>query len=31
VLAGKAKSPPPNPKEPPGFGPVLEAAADSKP
>lgn len=25
VLAGKAKPPPPNPKEPPGFGPVLES------
>ncbi len=31
VIAGKAKAPPPNPKEPPGFGPVLVAAADSKP
>ena len=25
VRLGKAKAPPPNPKEPPGFGPVLEA------
>lgn len=31
VLAGKAKAPPPNPKEPPGFGPVLEMPADKKP
>lgn len=31
VLAGKAKAPPPNPKEPPGFGPVLELPADKKP
>ena len=30
VLAGKAKAPRPNPKEAPGFGPVLEPAAKSK-
>ena len=30
VLAGKAKSPPPNPKEAPGFGPVLEPVAKTK-
>ncbi len=26
VLAGKTKAPPPNPKEPPGFGPALSPA-----
>lgn len=31
VLAGKAKAPPPNPKEPAGFGPVLEMSAGKKP
>ena len=30
VLAGKTKSPPPNPKEAPGFGPVLDSAAKTK-
>lgn len=30
VLAGKVKAPPPNPKEPPGFGPVIEATSDSQ-
>ena len=30
VLAGKAKAPPPNPKEPPGFGPPVESPADAK-
>ena len=30
VLAGKAKSPPPNPKEAPGFGPVLELTEKTK-
>ncbi len=30
VLAGKAKAPPANPKEPPGFGPPLDMAADGK-
>ncbi|MBC8114625.1 MAG: hypothetical protein H7062_09630 [Candidatus Saccharimonas sp.] len=30
VLASKTKSPPPNPKEAPGFGPVLETTAKHK-
>jgi hypothetical protein len=30
VLAGKSKAPPPNPKEPPGFGPPIEPPADAK-
>lgn len=30
VLAGKAKAPAPNPKEPPGFGPPIEPPADAK-
>ena len=30
VIAGKAKAPPPNPKEPPGFGPTIETPADAK-
>ena len=30
VLTGKAKAPPPNPKEPPGFGPPIEPPADPK-
>ena len=29
VLAGKAKAPPPNPKEPPGFGPTLDESKDA--
>ena len=30
VLAGKAKAPAANPKEPPGFGPPIEPPADAK-
>ena len=29
VLAGKAKAPPPNPKEPPGLGPTLDESKDA--
>ena len=28
VVAGKSKAPPPNPKEPPGFGPTLDESKD---